>query len=282
MVDSTLAATHFPASSESLQIRVSGDPQLPTLTYLPGVHGDWTLAGSFRARMAGIVRWVEFTYPRTLDWSLDTYAQAIEQALRARGITQTWLLGESFGSQVAWQLLARARTTANATAAPMQYDGLILAGGFARHPTRPLARLSRALWDITPLPCLFRFLRLYLKFAAFRHRHAPETLAGMQEFARRRNTLDRQAMSHRLGLVAANDPNAIAESTSLPVYYLSGWFDPIVPWPFVRAYLRRRCPGYRGHKIIWPADHNILGTAPQAAAQQVQQWMRETASQKTH
>src|SRR5256714_5347420 len=92
---------------EHLQIRIHGDTSLPTLVYLPGMHGDWTLVSSFRAAMAGRVRFVEFAYPRTVTWSLDDYAGAIEEALLANGIERGWLLGESFGSQPAWAIIAR-------------------------------------------------------------------------------------------------------------------------------------------------------------------------------
>ena len=60
---------------EKLEMRTYGDASLPTLIYLPGLHGDWTLVGSFRHALGGRVRFVEFTYPRTLTWSLEDYAK---------------------------------------------------------------------------------------------------------------------------------------------------------------------------------------------------------------
>ena len=47
-----------------IQVRISGGPELPTLIYVPGLHGDWTLVGSFRKAVKGRVRFVEMTYPR--------------------------------------------------------------------------------------------------------------------------------------------------------------------------------------------------------------------------
>jgi hypothetical protein len=91
---------------ERLQIRVHGSPNQPVLIYLPGLHGDWTLVGSFRAALAGRVRFIEFTYPRTTSWSLADYGAQVEAALIQQGITCGWLLGESFGSQVAWAVEA--------------------------------------------------------------------------------------------------------------------------------------------------------------------------------
>src|SRR5882672_11190595 len=113
--------------SESVQLRVHGGPNLPTLIHLPGLHGDWTLLGPFRAALGGRARFVESTYPRRLDWSLDDYAGAIEAALLERGITSGWILGESFSSLVAWQFLARQR--APNRAAKFNVTGLILVGG---------------------------------------------------------------------------------------------------------------------------------------------------------
>ena len=280
------------APVESLQIRVVGDAALPTLIYLPGVHGDWTLVGSFRAAVSGRVRWVEFTYPRTLDWSLADYAAAVENALRAHGISGGWLLGESFGSQVAWALIERSSPSSppppspgpasvpgvDPSSRPMRWEGLVLAGGFVRHPMIGAVQLTRRLWNATPLPCLVWFLRFYTRFAKFRHRHAPETLAHLDEFVRRRTARDRQAVGHRFALIAANDPRPIAEHVAIPVYYVSGWLDPVVPWPFVRAYLRCHCPACRDHQILWPADHNVLGTAPRSAARWVLHWMLDKPS----
>ena len=102
--DDSAAAAVCSATEETLRMRVHGDASLPTLIYLPGVHGDWTLIGSLRTRLQGKVRFVEITYPRTVTWSLDDYAAAVEGALLANGITSGTLLAESYGSQVAWAL----------------------------------------------------------------------------------------------------------------------------------------------------------------------------------
>ena len=112
---------------EELQIRIHGEASLPTLVYLPGLHGDWTLVSSFRKAVFGRVRFIEFTYPRTLTWSLDDYATAVDSALLENGITSGWLLAESFSSQVAWPIAEKGR---------LETKGIILAGGFVRHPAR--------------------------------------------------------------------------------------------------------------------------------------------------
>jgi pimeloyl-ACP methyl ester carboxylesterase len=250
---------------EELQLRVHGDASLPTLIYLPGLHGDWTLVGGFRKQVLGQVRFVEFTYPRTLDWSLDDYAAAIEKALAENGIAGGWLLGESYGSQVLWALVGRGKFPA---------QGIILAGGFVKHPLRWGVRLAEIIFGRISMAVLVWLIFSYAKIARFRYRRSPETVAHIDEFVGRRTELDRRAATHRLRLIAANDPRPIARQTTLPVHYLSGWLDPIVPWPFVRRWLQKNCPALRECKIIRTADHNVLGTTPAIAARQILTWMQ--------
>src|SRR5579859_1923791 len=120
---------------EKMQIRIYGGDSLPTLVYLPGLHGDWTLAESFRAAVAGRLRFVELIYPRTLTWSMDDYTDAIESTPLENGIARGWLLGESFGSQFVWTLLARQLDPkSNSAAGEFQVDGAVLSGGFVKHP----------------------------------------------------------------------------------------------------------------------------------------------------
>jgi pimeloyl-ACP methyl ester carboxylesterase len=260
---------------ERLQIRIHGDPSLPTLVYLPGLHGDWTLVSSFRAAISGKVRFVEFTYPQTTEWSLDDHAREIEQALLANGITEGWVIGESFGSQPAWQLIKRA--CENSTG--FQTRGLVLAGGFVRYPIIWGVRLFERVSRRVSLRTVALFCAIYARYAKFRHKHAPESLASIKEFVANRCTeADREAITYRYVLIADNDPRRVARRTTFPVHYLAGSVDPLVPWPHVRWWLRRNCPGYRGGRTIWRADHNVLATAPKKSADQILTWIAGTQS----
>jgi hypothetical protein len=116
----------------------------------------------------------------------------------------------------------------------------------------------------------------YAKFARFRYRRSPETMANIQEFIARRTELDRQAAVHRLRLIAGSDFCAVAHAAKIPVFALTGFLDPIVPWLFVRPWLRKHCPALREYKIIWRADHNVLSTAANTSADQVMDWINET------
>ena len=255
--------THCPVS-EFLELRTYGLPSRPALIYLPGLHGDWTIIGGFRRALGECVRFVEMNYPRTLTWSLDDYASAIVAGLRANGVEHGWLLGESFGSQIGWAMLARG---------DFAVDGVILAGGFVRHPSRLGVQLVTGLAGGIPLNWLVRILFGYAHIKQFRYRHSVEAMNAIREFLARRTELDRQAAKHRLGLVARYDPSAIARQARVPIYALTGAFDPVVPWWPVRRWLRKNCPALRDYKVIWPAEHNVLSGAPEATAQLVLQWM---------
>jgi pimeloyl-ACP methyl ester carboxylesterase len=250
------------------QIRIHGDAALPTLIYLPGLHGDWSFTDRFRHALGGRVRFVEFAYPATTTWSLEDHAAEIEERLLEHGIDRGSLLAESFGSQVAWPLSRGKR---------FQTVQIILAGGFVRHPTRWGARLGGRFFHRITLRRLQRLLRVYARVTRFRFRRSPETIAAVGQFIDSRTDQDKLAVEHRLRLIADNDPCAAAREVSVPVYAVTGLFDPIVPWYFVRRWLRQNCPTLRDYRIIPFADHFVLGTAPEPVAELVVRWMTEAA-----
>jgi pimeloyl-ACP methyl ester carboxylesterase len=252
---------------EQLQIRIHNPEARPTLIYLPGLHGDWTLIGGFREAIGNRARFVEITYPRSLTWSLEDYAAGVEKALAETGIKSGWLLGESFGSQIVWPMLGRKH---------FHVEGAVLAGGFARHPTILGVRLAERLLGAVSLGLLIRILFGYARIARFRFRKSPRTLDSINEFIARRTKLDQQAAQHRLRLLIKADPCALARDTKIPIYALSGFLDPVVPWVFARRWLRRNCSALREYQVVWKADHNVLGTAPRVSAEQVLRWMTAT------
>jgi pimeloyl-ACP methyl ester carboxylesterase len=258
------------ATNERIALRVYGDAALPTLIYLPGLHGDWTLVSSFRAAVKGKARFVEFTYPRTVSWSLEDYARAVIQELKANSIHSGWLLGESFSSQIAWKIIDL--TTAEPDLG-FEGLGLILAGGFARYPILTGVRFVRVVNRMMPASLMRFGLSVYASYARLRHRRAPETRANINEFIARRTETDRQAILHRYGLILSSDAMEAACRCRLPIYALAGFVDPVVPWLWTLPWLRRHRPGFRDWRIILNADHNVLGTAPRKAAEQILRWM---------
>jgi pimeloyl-ACP methyl ester carboxylesterase len=249
---------------EEVAMLVHGADLGRTLIYLPGLHGDWTLIGRFRMALRGRVRFVEVTYPRTLTWSLEDYAEGVERALAEQGIKEGWLLAESFSSAVLWPMVARKR---------FGVQGVILAGGFVRHPMARGIKMAEWVSGAIPLALLTRILFGYARLARFHHRNSPETRANIEEFIARRTRLDEQAARHRLHLLTQSDPRPIARETGVPIYGIAGLFDPVVPWYFVRRWLKRNCPSLREYRVIRRSEHNVLGTAAETAAEQVVEWM---------
>jgi pimeloyl-ACP methyl ester carboxylesterase len=251
-----------------LRLRSHPGERQTALVYLPGLHGDWTLIGGFRKALRDRVRFVEFTYPRTLSWSLDDYAREIEQALANQGVTGGWLLGESFGSQVVWAIVQRK---------VFKTEGVVLAGGFVRHPMPWGVRLAERAAAGIPLGFVAQFLFFYARAARFRFRHSPDQVADIREFVERRTDLDRRAVIHRLCLIAASDFRPLAANPGVPVFSINGLIDPIVPWPWTRHWLRKNCQTLRDCRLIPVADHNVLGTAPQKSAEIIVNWTKGAA-----
>jgi len=261
--------------SEELQIRLFGEPSLPTLVYLPGLHGDSTMIPAFRAALNDRIRFVEITYPRTLTWNISDYARAIGEKLCDSGITHGWLLAESFGSQPAWELinLSDAATTSAPPQKHFQVEGLILAAGFVKHPWQRGPGFLQCLGRRTPTAARKAIFRIQAACIRLQHGRVPGAVAGAEEFLARRTPLDIQAMRERLALLNDYDPRPIARRTAIPVHYLAGCVDPLVPWPIIRSWLRKHCPGYRGGKTMWFSHHNVLLCAARSCAKQVVIWM---------
>lgn len=253
---------------------VQGDPGGPVLVYLPGVHGDDTLLGSFQAQVGDDIRLVAFTYPLSTNVNLPDLAAGVWTQLRSLTDQPVWLLAESFGSQVAWAMLAQGQTTPGMT---LPVRGLVLAGGFVRHPWPWAVAAVRCLLGSLSPSVIRGFFRIYPWWARFAYRNAPEILAALPEFvARRREPADQAAMLHRLLLIQLADLRDVARETGLPVYQLTGLWDPVVPWPWVGSWLRRNCPGWRETAVVTGADHVVLGTGTASAVAAVRRWLALT------
>jgi pimeloyl-ACP methyl ester carboxylesterase len=261
-----------PSAETALEVRVHGDRSKPCLIYLPGVHGDWTLFTSFRELAKEDFFVVEISYPRTLKWSMEDYGRAVAAAVEQLGISRAWVLAESYSSQVAWAWLKLAQSGAT----PFRFEGLILAGGFVRYPFPWLVRAAGKFFDVAPWRLWKILFCFYIWYSSFRHRNAPESASSAHEFVARRTKLDIAAMRHRLRLIYEYDPREIAAAATCPIYLLAGMIDPVVAtWPVLR-WLRKHCPAVRAHRIIWPADHNVLGTEPGKSLAQIAAWVQSS------
>jgi pimeloyl-ACP methyl ester carboxylesterase len=233
------------------------------------------LLGPFRAELAGRLCLVEVSYPRQVDWTLPDYVGALTEALARKGITRGWVLGESFSSQVAWELLTQCNDNIPASKPHFRPDALVLAGGFVRYPWAWAVRLARAASAAVPLPLLKPLCQFYGWLAGRRYQNCSGGVREqLQEFVHRRTIeSDRQAITARYRLILDNDFRATAQRVRMPVFHLSGVWDPIVPWWLVRPWLRRHCPAFRGSRLVLNAGHNVLLSAPRKSVEQILDWM---------
>lgn len=257
---------------EVLQIRVHGSPELPTLIYLPGTHGDWSLIAGLRKRFLPEFCFVELTYPRTATWTLDDYVSHILDALKCHGIKHGWLLGESFGSQIVWLL-------ADVSSVDFKCHGIILAGGFGRHPF-PWG-VDLAIWGFQKLirdeTKVQQVMKSYARWVRWFYEATSDRDTSIHDFIQRRTHEDGRAAIHRLKLIRDNQPQALITRLTIPVFSLSGVWDALVPWYLVTPWLKRHCPGYRESKLILSADHNVLFSAPTKSARAIREWLGRVA-----
>ena len=261
----------MPFTMETSTCRVRGGIGLPTVIYLPGAHGDATLAGAFGTALGDRVRWVEIDYPRSTSIGLPEIARSVLAALDARGVRDGWLVAESFGSQVAWEIIARVGRGESG----FRLDGLFLAGGFVRYPWRWLVGSARAASANLPSRGVALLLGGFIRWARWIYGTTPEKRASVEAFAaRRREPGDFAALTHRLRLIRDNDPRPIARAWRGPVWSLAGRWDAMVPIPLVHRWLRRECPGWRGAEVFWRSDHLVLVCQPEKAADAVRRAVR--------
>jgi pimeloyl-ACP methyl ester carboxylesterase len=199
-----------------------------------------------------------------VSWNLADYAAGVEHALIDVDIREGWLLAESFSSQILWPLLARRAFRAK---------GAVLAGGFGKHPARRVLQFSKTVTMGTALAKLARVVFGFARVLKWQHRNEPEMLAGIDEFIARRTEADRKAATHRVRLIAENDPSQLARQVKVPIHAISGLLDFLVPWPLSRLWLRRNCPALQDFRILPRAGHAVLVSAPQASARLILDWM---------
>ena len=77
-------------------------------------------------------------------------------------------------------------------------------------------------------------------------------------------------------VIGVQSPRPVVARANCPIYLLAGAIDPVVPvWPVLR-WLRKNCPMFKGHRIIWPADHTVLATEPSKSLKQIDEWVQAT------
>jgi pimeloyl-ACP methyl ester carboxylesterase len=247
--------------------RDSGPGGAPALIYVPGIHGDWTPTWRLRGELNRTVRLIELTYPGAPEWSLEDYAAALLRLFEKLRLDSAHLLAESFGSLVGW---------AFALGWPERVRSIIVAGGFCRTPGRVRVGSARGLLWLTPSWVLRGGIGLYQRWLI--GYGLPADAFGRKEFfPAARAPLGRRAILTRLAIIHRTDLRRPLATLRLPVLYLGGAKDRIVPVRREIAWLERgldQSCGFR--KIIFPgAPHPILPARYREVARAILQWIAE-------
>ncbi len=240
---------------DTLLHRLSGPVDAPVLVYLPGIHGDWTPLNHTRLHLARHFRLVELSYPQRAEWGLADYADAVEARLAELGLGRVHLLGESFSSLVCWELLRRY---------PGRAQSLTLAGGFCQPPHPRGLRLLALGFGFLPGALWNRGVEAYCMSLAWRERPAAGDAEREPLFFAARGHRGLRAMRRRLGLIEATDCRSQLAEVTIPVGYIGGGSDPIVPVRREIETLQRALPAacrFRW-RLVDGAPHPILPARP--------------------
>ncbi|MFH1469140.1 MAG: alpha/beta hydrolase [Pseudomonadota bacterium] len=229
-------------------------PGLPLLALLPGLDGTGRLFAPLQAALAASEQAVTVTYPE--DIPLDEPALLAWVGARLPRREPFLLVAESFSGPVAMAVAA---------SAPPNLLGLVLVATFAEPPRRPPRWCVRLL-----LPWLFR-----LPPPAFALRWlllgpgAPQGLVrGLRDALR---AVAPAVLAHRVRQVLATDALAALAAVKVPVLYLEGGKDRLVPARCAQR-IAAHLPGLERASIAAP--HLLLQRTPKAALARIRAWWR--------
>lgn len=244
----------------------------PTLIYLPGLHGESSLFSGLHDAASGALQVEKIDYPRAGCQGVSELGEHVLQTLVRRGIRRGWVLAESFGSLVIWELVER---IFQSTAHEFQVEGIILAGGFIRHPRPRMVARLRTLVGWVPDWAYRSAWHISGRLLATWYWRNPGRVASVKEFVRHRCLPgDRSTLDQRAAWIVISDPRSSAAHFPGPVFQLSGGWDFIVPWGPVTRELQKITPGYRGRCLIWSANHGVLFEQPDACVKQILRWIQ--------
>ena len=252
--------------------QIAGDTRATPIVYLPGVHGDWTPQGRARSILSREYQFVETAYPRVEYWTIDDYARALKELLDALGIESAHIVGESFGSLVAWQF---------GVAHPRRVRSFTLVGGFSRAPRFRIAAAASAALKCIPTRVLESTIDLYVAGKSALGEHREASAAGA--YAATRTDGGRRAAANRMSIIQQTEFRSHLPQIHFPVRYVGGARDLVVP---VRREIATLYNHLRPHcdfqsTLIAGAPHAIIASHPEKTVEHMVRWIRQTEETNT-
>ncbi|NND90290.1 MAG: alpha/beta hydrolase [Granulosicoccus sp.] len=252
--------------ADGLLHQVTGDDNDVSVLYLPGVHGCWTAMDKARPLLADSFRLIEVAYPLKADWSLHHYAQAVGKLLDSVDTGKVHLIGESFGSLVAWYF---------ADMSPDRVSSHTLVGGLCRAPGQFRAGTARA--GLTAIPP-FAFNMIVDGYVALKNfQGETRHLHGTKAYPAVRDSRGQKATANRMHLIQGVDIRHKLPGVDYPVRYIGGEKDRVVPVKREIDTLRHALADYNlfDSYLIPDAPHAILASHPDTTVAHIIQWIDE-------
>jgi len=231
------------------------------LVLLPGLDGTGLLFQPLVQALSKDIDPIVVSYPDDVPLGYQELLPLVREALPSRPFV---LLGESFSGPLA--IMA-------AASRPEGLVGVILCASFVRSPVAYLpgwcAHLVR--------PFLFRFYPAVARLRLLLGRHADPTIRDLAVQAVSR--VHPQVLAHRVRAVHRVNVAEQLASCPLPVLYLRGQHDRVVPASAMRRVLRA-CP--HAQVVTLPAPHMVLQTQSAAAAAAIQTFVQSSGAAATH
>lgn len=227
---------------------------------LPGMDGTGELLSDFVAELAPEIAAEAVTYPVDRALGYDALSQIAEDALPVHG--KCLLLAESFSGPVALRL---------AQAHPDKLLGVVLAASFASAPRTPWIPISSAsLGRIASRLPVQQMPRALLSFFMMGRWATRENHARLDKALQ---AVEPHVIRHRILDATRIDALASLRDLSVPLLYLLATHDRIISgasWKAVQTALPRAALA----EIEGP--HCLFLTRPDACAEAVKRWTRET------
>ena len=240
----------------------TGEDRAVPAVYLPGVHGDWTAQAAARPGLSGSLRLIEAAYPRTSEWQLADFSRSLAEMLDRLGLESVHLIGDSFGSLVAWRF---------GLDWPQRVRSVVLVGGFSRPPRFRVAAAARWALHVTPTSFLEKGIDTYVLYKRQKGEARHASQAALPPYPATRTHRGRRATVNRMAIIQRTDLREELSKVDFPVRYVGGAADLIVPVRREIATLRRRlgerCQ-FQSH-IIPAAPHTIIASHPHDTAEYI-------------
>lgn len=258
------------SEAQGLVYQTAGHVADSPLVYLPGVHGDWTAQSGVRRVLGREFHFIETAYPHIERWSIADYGRAVKDLLDGLGIESAHLVGESFGSLVAWEFGVQH---------PERVRSFTLVGGFSRAPRLRVAATAASALRTLPSGFFEAAIDVYV---------AGKSLFGEQRerfdtgpYPATRTPRGIRATANRMSLIQETDFRDQLSTVRFPVRYLGGARDLVIPVRREIATLDAHLPPHCDFQseLITGAPHNVIASHPRAASHRICRWIRDAELQ---